>query len=679
MVDVRSRAGHPGYNLLYTFRDDPSPDELADFQRAAVAIRPVDAPIDTNETPAATLGAIRVSRLSEPTPEQRTRLRPAPVLGERRGSTNEPVGIDTEIWTGRPFQPISRTGSIPQKAGDARPSTGSIPQKAGAATPKAPAVGSRRERIAYPPLESLLARIGALEARRALDGSTARVVVAVIDTEFAAEPGARLDQDPGRVGPVEETYFPRTGSSPQLKTAGSHGSLMTRVVVDALKGTPFFVRRIQIPPQATSHLLPTDLAVAVAEAVSPRGAPPDRPPADVVLIPLSSGRWGMPPHLDAVLTEAARAGRAGRGAVIVCSTGRTDDNQSSLMSPAWPSAALGADELGSHPDVLLVGPCDLAGRWLRRYGERRVDEPPDGLRVTSGISGRMGPAVAISAPGVCSALHESGGLVDESSLASAIVAGVAGLLLQASPLLDAREVRHLLRRTALIPRSVDAPYGPEAANLSEFARDGHNVKVGAGMVNALAVVLAARDPLCQTLLQISVPAPPPPELDALLSDPALLIARWFDHWVRRHAGNGELASGYRAHRPALARLLPRSSPLREELGWVMRHLFSIFTHDGGHAWFSPSQGPTADHGALRRRLRRLVGTLLEELLTTPGAPGEAAKSWAKELAVALGEMEDPALERLLLAALLGYSVDDAKGLSPDVEVPYRHLARHELG
>ncbi|CAN93365.1 predicted subtilisin like protease [Sorangium cellulosum So ce56] len=674
MAETPIRPGHPGYDLSYRFQDAPTPDELREFREAAVAIRTPDEPIEQNETLVARLGTVRLTCISRPTQEQMGRLRPTPVLCERRGTRGDPIGIDTEIWTGRPLAPDHSAGPPPSPAAGADkdlwiPKDGLLQAE-------------KRRGAVYPTLQTLLARIGAIDARPLRHAGVAKVVVAVIDTELTVGPSDKEEFPPPRVGPVEDVYFPRALMSPRLETRGNHGDLMTRVVVDTLAGTHAYVRRIRVPPHASSYLAPTDLAMAVAEAVEPRGGDAEAHPADVVLIPMSSGRWGMPPHLDAMLVEAARTGRGGRGVVIVCSTGRPDDNQDTMPRYSWPSAALGADELGSHPDVLLVGPCDLAGRWLRRYGERLTDEPPDALRLTTGISGRMGPAVDIAAPGVCSVLHERGGLTDESSLASALVAGVAALVLQANPSLTAREVRTVLRQTALIPRDADAPYGPEAAGCSNFGRDGHNFKVGAGMVNALAATLAARDPVCQALLQAAVPAPPPPELDALLADPALLIARWFDHWTLRYTGNHPIAAGYREHRSGLARLLLRSGPLREDLGWVLRHLFAIFTYDGGNRWYSPSVGPQANHGALRRRLRRVTQTLRAEV-TGGAGPGDVDReplaAWAGALDASLEKLSDAALEALLLGAFLGYGVDHGKSDLPPSGVPYRQLERRELG
>ncbi|AGP37445.1 S8/S53 family peptidase [Sorangium cellulosum] len=672
MADAPNRPGHPGYDLSYGFQDVPTPDELREFREARVAIRSPEDPLEHNETLVARVGAVRLTCIATPTQEQIGRLRPSPVLCERRGTRGDPVGVDTEIWTGRPLAPgPSADPPSPPSHADKdlwMPKDGSLQAE-------------KRRAAVYPSLPSLLARIGATDARPLRHPDVAKVVVAVIDTELTVGRNDKEEFPPDRVGPVESAYFPRTLVSPRLETRGNHGDLMTRVVAESLAGTHAYVRRIRVPPHASSYLAPTDLAMAVAEAVEPRGGGAEAYPADVILIPMSSGRWGMPPHLYAVVAEAARAGRGGRGAVIVCSTGRPDDNQDTMPRYSWPSAALGADELGSHPDVLLVGPCDLAGRWLRRYGERLTDETPDALRLTTGISGRMGPAVDIVAPGVCSVLHERGGLTDESSLASALVAGVAALVLQANPSLTAREVRTVLRQTALISRAVDAPYGPEAAGCSDFGRDGHNFKVGAGMVNALGATLAARDPICQTLLQVAAPAPPPPELDALLADPALLIARWFDHWTVGYTGNGRIAAGYRAHRSGLARLLLCSAPLREDLGWVMRHLFAIFTYDGGHRWYSPSGGPQANHGALRRRLRRVAQTLRAEIAGGVG-PGDLDRgpldAWAGALDASLEKLSDAALEALLLGAFLGYGVDHGKSNLPPSSVPFRQLARHEL-
>lgn len=655
-------ASPPGYNLEFFFDEPPTPEEEDEFLNTGLAMRPVDQALHENETLVAHIGRMQLTYLVAPTDEQRKQLRVIPVLRERRGTRENPVYIDSETWTTQAYQPKPDNG-VPE----AQQLLSDIPK-----TLRAPQPITAK----LPTLGTVLARVGALESRLVLvdTAPTATpLVIAVIDFQFGALPNSNADR-PEFATQVEKVGLRRTKHVANYDSPGMHGTLMAHVIADILNGTNVQIRRIQIPSHPTSsYLTPVDLAVAIAEAVAPRQSPElgttTPPPADIILIPLSSGQFGTPPFLDAIVTAAAREGRSGKGAIIVCSTGSPKDNEQAVPMGGFganrgsftpsprDSAAHGADELGAHPDVLLVGPCNLSGGWLRRYGTRPVMTPPDQFRAETGITGRMGPSVDISAPGQCTIVETLDSITDESSLASAIVAGVVGQLLLANPFVSPHEVRHLIRQTAMVSPEVDVNYGPEARCHSSFGRDGLNFKVGAGMVNALALVLASRDPFCHMLLHVAAPAPPPPDVDAVLADPALLIARWFDRWIRIQPATNRLALGYRELRPSLVRLLMNSWALREELGWIARHLFAVFTHDGNQTWFTPFKGTPTNHGALLRRARRLVRTLRFELERDGGRfniDTRIAMDWANLLDESLKDLTSGQFERVLRVALLGH-------------------------
>ncbi len=177
-------------------------------------------------------------------------------------------------------------------------------------------------------------------------------------------------------------------------------------------------RRSPAPSPPTSA--PTEIAVAVAAAVESWRA-------DVVLIAMSDGAWGTPRHLRDVLREAARTGRGGRGAAIVCSVGDPAKNH----SRAEDSAAIGADDLASQPWVIAAAACDGAGRWLRaRFDYQRTGSPGTTYN-------RFGPSVALAASGESQVF---GGVLaaDDSSQAAALVAAGAAAVLQHAPADDPR-------------------------------------------------------------------------------------------------------------------------------------------------------------------------------------------------------------------------------------------------
>ncbi len=587
--DRRGPDGPPGYNLRYHV--DPLVEGAVerDLSKVMIGVRRANEPLGEGEMIVAAIGDVRLTRF--PNNLARSSRGGAPALSE----APLVLGIDSVICAHEPRDHRSGVEGFESSLhGD------------------------------YVPITTILRRMGAYAAGEV--PSRHPVTVAVIDDKVSAA-------DP------EELYFPR-GRAPRW-TAGDHGDLMAMVVAAVAKasGVEVHLRRVRIPDERSAQ--PTDIAVAIAALARPssRGAPA----ADVILLPLSSGRWGTPPHLDAVIQEAVRVGRGGKGMVIVCSSGRPSDNQTSSFS--YQSAALGADEIAAHPDVIAVGPCNLAGEWLMRWGHRSFADRPGTTLAQPIIAGRMGPSIAVTAPGVPAEI-DKGKTSDDSSLASALVAGVVAKVIGINPHLTASEVRRVLQETALAPSEVD-PAGPESNVLSRFDRAGHNFKLGAGMVSVIDAALAASDPVCQTLLRSSPRRAPPSAEDMVMADPTLLLGGFLHRTIDR--GQTPLQVAYRERRAELAAHLLRSPDLREEASWVARHLLAIFTSHRTNAWFTPFGGPPVDHGALLRRLIRLA----ERARVSLARDNTPAAAWAGAMKTALEGMSSADLERSLLRLLLG--------------------------
>jgi hypothetical protein len=445
-----------------------------------------------------------------------------------------------------------------------------------------------------------------------------RIRVALLDTSFSGlmslEIASRLPPQAAAVQPGLEYPLP---AHPPIQSSLGHGAAMAAVLLHALGTAEFEFRffRLAHDDQAIGNrdrgwLDATALTVALARAAGEWGA-------DVVAIPLSEGSWGTPGHLRAVLREAWRGGRGGKGTIILCSVGSPDSNNDAADAGA--SCALGADDLASQPWVMAVAASDEAARWYRRY-----------LRVEGSTFpvNRFGPAVAFSAPGAVYLLDEVGG-VDDSSLATMLGAAAAAWVLRFNPELSAAEVRELLQRTCDIPSVVDDGPGLAAERFNHWDRMSHGFKTGAGRVNALAAALAAADPICHALLMTRfVPGriPTPGVAD---SDPAMLRAlAWFEWTSGAEAPSGiqehALWRGYRALRGQLSRLLLHSLALQEAMAWLARHLMTLWT-----AETEPSRTGAADHRALLYRLQDTLRLLEWELkgLEDP-AP---LRSWFREL------------------------------------------------
>jgi hypothetical protein len=396
-----------------------------------------------------------------------------------------------------------------------------------------------------------------------------------------------------------------------LSAAPGHGTVMAGIVLAEVPGVRVGLFRIPgVAGAARPYLAPTDLAGAIAAAV-------EGWEADVVLVAMSDGAWGTPRHLGDVLRAAGRAGRDGRGAAILCSVGDPSRNHVRLHD----SAALGADDLASQPWVQAVAACDGQGRWYRVYPNYDgSDSGGDGVAYN-----RLGPAVALCAPGEPRRFGDRIA-ADDSSQATALAAAAAARALAQNPDLLALELRALLALTADVPAVVDGGPGLASGIFDGRDRQGHSLKIGYGVVNAQAACLAAADPVCLALLATrEVPDPAPGSAVAGL---ALRLAEAWLGTVRARAAaggaGGALARDYAEVAGQVSRLYLRSLEVKEAISWLARHVRALL--QGGGSWWSAGQ----DHGALVIRIRHAA-----EVIAHAGADDRLAR-WAARLDGALG-------------------------------------------
>ncbi|MBM7115694.1 S8 family serine peptidase [Archangium primigenium] len=409
--------------------------------------------------------------------------------------------------------------------------------------------------------------------------------------------------------------FPRGQQAPEpSRTAAGHGVVMA-AAVEAV-AVNIRLGLFEVPWAHASHVHATDLAAALAQAVGEWGA-------EVVLIAMTHAGWGVPAHLRTILRGCARRGRAGRGAIIVCCTGRIDQNQDLHGD----STVLAAGDLNAQPWVIPVAACGLRGGWYR------VHRHP---------LGRLGPSVECCAPGEL-VTFPGIGAADDSSLAAALVAGAAARMIAIHPELSLAEVRQLLRATALKLPSESEPAVPglEAHHFNEWDGAGHNFKLGHGRLDAQGACLAAADPICYALLatrrslsdQPSAPLTAGVELEA---------ARGWDALVWKLAPRSDLAQRYLALRGPLVSLALRTPALQEALFWLARHLRAQRLH-GPAVW--PEDG--TDHGALGDRCLHLLEVLGEVLEQHPDPP---VSRWLHELVRLLEATPSQTIARFLARA-----------------------------
>jgi hypothetical protein len=522
-----------------------------------------------------------------------------PLVARRRGQPARGVGyvgVDSRVWTRERFSPQAPENEPPP------------------VTAEQPELGEPRPRIS---VETLLRSLGLASPHRAACGwdghPRAQVRVAVIDTDCGGW-GALQGVDEGslHLSPVGQwLQFPRLQQRPEphQRMAG-HGVVMA-AAVEAV-APEVRIGLFEIPFAHASYVHATDLAAALARAVGEWGA-------DIVLVAMAHACWGTPAQLRAILRGCARSGRGGKGAVIVCCTGRIDQNRDLHGD----STALASDDFNAQPWVLPVAACGLTGGWYR------VHRHP---------LGRMGPSVELSAPGDL-VTFPAVGAADDSSLAAALVAGTVARMLGTHPGLSLMEVRQVLRATAVrtFPEHDAAAPGLEASHFNEWDGAGHNFKLGHGQLDALGACLATADPVCYALLAMrrhvsASSCAPEWEREA---------ARGWEHWVRRESSRSELARRYLELRGHLVPLVLRAPALQDALFWLARHLRALRLQ-------GPLQWPDErmDQAALSDRCLHVL-EVLDGLLVQlcPGAPAKELSRWIQEVIRRLAALPSLALAR----------------------------------
>ncbi len=180
---------------------------------------------------------------------------------------------------------------------------------------------------------------------------------------------------------------------------------------------------------------------------------------------------------EQTLSYVARRARFGKGAVIVFSAG----NQGTPVSGTW-EGTQHHNGFAAHPEVIAVSATtstDRRSHYSCWGPEVSVCAPSGGIGGLSVLAAdRVGPLGYNSCGDYC----QFGG----TSAASALVAGVAALVLSANPELTAREVREVLEATAVgVEPEGDLP-GP-----APDQAPGHSPWFGHGRVDAAAAVREA--------------------------------------------------------------------------------------------------------------------------------------------------------------------------------------------
>ncbi len=603
---------HRGYHLLRQLDVAPSADDLP-YQDFSIVSplpgadgRPL--PVPSSWVPFPSVGEERLYV----SPSLDEGALPArfiqPLVCRRRGHPAAGVGyigVDSQVWMGERYVP--------------QPSSHELPPPSVAEQLE---IGLPRPRIS---VETLLRAIGLdspISPALGWDGhSRAPVRVAVIDTDCGGWGALRgTDEAALHLTPTAQwPRFPRSQQSPErLQPMVGHGVVMAAAVEAVAPDVR--IGLFEIPFAHASYVHGTDLAAALARAVGEWGA-------DVVLVAMAHGGWGTPAHLRAILRGCARSGRRGRGAIIVCCTGRIDQNRDLHGD----STVLAGDDFNAQPWVIPVAACGLMGGWYRVHGHPL---------------GRQGPSVELCAPGEL-VTFPSVGAADDSSLAAALVAGTAARLVATNPALSLVELRHLLRATALELPSENNPAAPglESDRFNEWDRTGHNFKLGHGRVDALGACLAAADPICYALVATRHPLSAQP--GPCTSGVEVEAARNWDSHLRNLASQSDLARRYLALRGHLVPLVLCTPALQDALFWLARHLRALRLH-GPPSW--PDDG--TDHGALNARclhVLEVLGGLMEQTLTN--VPVKEVSQWLYELVRLLEDSAPRTVARFLAEAL----------------------------
>ncbi|NJO41936.1 MAG: S8 family serine peptidase [Cyanobacteria bacterium CRU_2_1] len=205
----------------------------------------------------------------------------------------------------------------------------------------------------------------------------------------------------------------------------------------------------------------------------------------------------------AAITRAAMHGREGKGCVIIFAAGNANRPVDGIVNEqGWTDHSLHGEThwlngFAVHPDVMAIAAstslnqkaaCSNWGKSISVCAPSRNDLP----NLTLGEMGdvQTPPMLQHALAGLDVITSETANGFGGTSIASAIVAGVAGLVLSANPELTAAEVRQILQNTA--DKIIDLNPDPQLGlHYGTYDPKGHSLWFGYGKINALKAVQAA--------------------------------------------------------------------------------------------------------------------------------------------------------------------------------------------
>jgi subtilisin family serine protease/subtilisin-like proprotein convertase family protein len=216
------------------------------------------------------------------------------------------------------------------------------------------------------------------------------------------------------------------------------------------------------------------------------------------------------------LAQVATQGRDGRGAVVVFAAGNANRPlDGTVNEQGWPDQILQGETrwlngFAVHPDVIAVAACTSLNQKSAssNWGDSITVAAPGGQSAPTLLTQLLGqvatapvqptsrptsrPSRPIELDPAPSEESESGLTQGGTSVAAAVVAGVAALMLSINPDLTAREVQQILEQTAdrILDDSTD---GQLHLKLGQYDANRHSAWMGYGKVSAIrAVELAQR-------------------------------------------------------------------------------------------------------------------------------------------------------------------------------------------
>jgi subtilisin family serine protease/subtilisin-like proprotein convertase family protein len=324
------------------------------------------------------------------------------------------------------------------------------------------------------------------------------VTVAIVDD------GVDL-QDPdfqseGKI--IAPVNFQDAGALPLPAAGQHHGTAMARLAVadETGRGMLGMAPGCALMPIRIGDWIDDQVLEQVCQWAIDRGA-------DVVC-------WGW--HAAAVyfplslrqrvaLTQAATQGREGRGCVLIFAAGNANRPiDGTIDEQGWPDSRLQGptqwlNGFAVHPDVITVSACTSLNQKSAssNWGTGIAVTAPGGSAAPALLTQQTGwtatgPELAAPQAGRPIEWALDGSPLGGTSAASALVAGVAALVLSVNPDLTAREVRQILEQTAdrIVDQNPDLQLQRSAG---QYDARRYSTWFGYGKVNALkAVQLAQR-------------------------------------------------------------------------------------------------------------------------------------------------------------------------------------------